>query len=255
MDIGPAAILIGMEASGVIRDEFRALGFNAWSCDTRECEADPRWHLRCDVNSILTLGWLMAIFHPDCTYLTNSAEWALNDPDFDRYPGVGYHQRVKPGTLTGQPRRDARAQAIRQVETLLDAPIEMIAIENPRGTLGTSIRKADQVIHPPQFGEDASKETHLWLKNLPKLRPTGWRQGRIVENDPQHLFGGGVERWANQSDSGQNRLSESDDRWIDRSRTFPGIARAMARQWGDWLIFRHGVKPMELQGNLDGKVG
>lgn len=239
---GPDAILIGMESSGIIRDAFRARGFNAWSCDLRACEGDPRWHLHCDVFDIIDRGWLLGIFHPDCTYLTNSAAWALNDPDFERYPGVGYHQRPDPATLVGAARRDAKAKALRTVERIISAPIPLKAIENPRGAIGTGIRKADQVIHPPQFGEDAAKETHLWLWMLPKLRPTGWRHGRIVEDDPQHLFGGGVERWANQSDSGNNRVPESAERWIERSRTYSGIANAMAQQWGDWLIAHHGVR-------------
>ncbi len=240
-DPGPNAILIGMEASGTIRDAFRALGFNAWSCDLRECESDPRWHLRCDVFDIIDAGWLMGIFHPDCTYLTNAGVWALADPDYERYPGVGYHQRVRPETLTGQARRDAKDKALATVELIDRSFIPLKAMENPRGALGTHFRKADQVIHPPQYGEDASKETHLWLWRLPKLRPTGWRDGRIVEPDPQHLFGGGVERWANQSDAGQNNASERAGRWIDRSRTFAGIANAMADQWGRWLIEQHGV--------------
>lgn len=243
VDPGPHAILIGMEASGTIRDEFRARGFNAWSCDLRPCEGDPAWHLQCDVFEVIEFGWLMGIFHPDCTYLTNSGVWALNDPDYERYPGVGYHQRPDPATLVGAARREARHKALTDVERIISAPIPLKAIENPRGAIGTKIRKADQVIHPPQFGDDASKETHLWLWRLPKLRPTGWRAGRIVERDEQHLFGGGVERWANQSDAGHNNLSERADRWIDRSRTFPGIAKAMARQWGDWLAQNHGVTP------------
>lgn len=243
-DPGPNAIIIGMEASGVIRDEFRARGFNAWSCDLRECESDPRWHLRCDVFDIYRKGWLLGIFHPDCTYLTAAAEWAFSNPDYERYPGVGYHQKVARGTLVGEARREARREALNLVRTLLlDNPIPMVAIENPQGAIGTNIRLADQIVHPFQYGEDASKRTHLWLKGLPKLRPTGWKAGRIVERDEQDLFGGGIERWANQTDNGQNCLSPSSDRWIERSRTYSGIAKAMAQQWGDWLISHHGVKP------------
>jgi hypothetical protein len=262
IDPGPHAILIGMEASGTIRDEFRALGFNAWSCDLRECESDPRWHLRCDVFDVIEAGWLMGIFHPDCTYLTNAGVWACNDPDYERYPGVGYHQRPDPATLVGAARRNARDQALANVERIISAPIPLKVIENPRGAIGSNIRKADQIIQPPQFGENASKETHLWLWNLPKLRPTGWAAPRMVPRakasgksdrelaadggttERRDLFlGDGLMRWANQSDTGQNNLSERADRWIDRSRTFPGIAKAMARQWGDWLVQNHGVTP------------
>jgi hypothetical protein len=102
-------------------------------------------------------------------------------------------------------------------------PIDRIAIENPVGCISTRIRKADQYIQPHQFGEDASKKTGLWLKNLPKLVPTQQIAPRIV---------GGKKRWANQTDSGQNRLGPSEDRWKKRSQTYQGIADAMAEQWG-----------------------
>jgi hypothetical protein len=105
----------------------------------------------------------------------------------------------------------------------MSAPIPRIAIENPIGRIGTAIRKADQIIQPYQFGHDASKQTALWLKGLPKLQPTQLVAPRMVD---------GKARWANQTDSGQNRLSPSPDRWKLRSTTYQGIADAMARQWG-----------------------
>ena len=106
------------------------------------------------------------------------------------------------------------------------APIKHIVIENPIGCIGTRIRKADQVVHPHWFGHDASKATCLWLKNLPPLAPLKWVAPRTV---------GGARRWANQTDSGQNRLGPSADRWKTRSETYSGIAMAMATQWGDLL--------------------
>jgi hypothetical protein len=177
----------------------------------------------------------LGIFHPDCTYLTNSAAWAFSDPDFDRYPGVGYHQRVQPGTLTGQARRDANAAALDTVRRIFALPIARKAVENPRGSIGTQIKPASQIIHPNQFGDDAAKATCLWLDNLPRLRPTGQATARLVDDGrPQMgLFGTGIERWANQSDGGQNRLTPGPDRWKERSRTYPGVSAAMADQWGN----------------------
>lgn len=170
-----------------------------------------------------------------CTYLTCSAAWAFEDPDFDRYPGVGYHQKVKPETLTGEARREARREALANFRWLLDLPYPK-AIENPAPSfVSEAIRPPDQTIQPFQFGDDASKRTGLWLDRLPKLRPTGFVSGRIVEADPQDLFGGGTERWGNQTDSGQNRLSPGEGRWLERSETYPGIAAAMGAQWGGYL--------------------
>ena len=110
------------------------------------------------------------------------------------------------------------------------APIPRVAIENPIGCIGTRIRPADQIVQPYDFGDDASKATCLWLKGLSPLRPTARLAGRIV-SDPR--TGKTVERWANQTDSGQNRLAPSADRWKLRSTTYPGLAAAMADQWGD----------------------
>jgi len=170
--------------------------------------------------------WDLMIAHPPCTYLTISAEWAYRYPDFVRYPGVGYHQKVKPETLVGEPRREARGDAIRFFKHLLNAPIERIAIENPVGVISSRIRKPDQVIQPHQFGADASKQTCLWLKGLPLLKATKQIGPRIVN---------GKKRWGNQTDGGQNKLTPSDDRWAERSLTYPGIAAAMAAQWGNTL--------------------
>lgn len=146
------------------------------------------------------------IAHPDCTFLCSS--------------GLHWNKRV-PG------RQEKTEAALEFVRRLMDAPIERIAIENPIGCIGTRIRKADQVIQPYEYGEDASKATCLWLKNLPPLRPTKRVPGRIVTHNGKQ-----VERWANQTDSGQNRLGPSNDRWKERARTYQGWANAMAMQWG-----------------------
>jgi hypothetical protein len=131
------------------------------------------------------------------------------------------------------------------VRLFMDAPIERIAIENPVSVISSRIRKPDQIIQPYQFGHDASKKTCLWLKNLPPLRATSFVEPRWVCCDMTLPEGVGKHgcancngektarpRWANQTDSGQNKLPPSDDRWKIRSETFAGIAKAMADQWG-----------------------
>jgi hypothetical protein len=224
-------VLIGCECSGVVRDAFLAMGHSAFSCDLKPTRR-PGPHFQCDVRDVLGMGWDLGIFHPDCTFLTCSAEWAYADPDYVRYPGVGYHQKVKPGTLTGAARREARAAAISFVKSLAACGIPRIAIENPgSGALSKAWRPADQIIQPYEFGDDASKATGLWLVNLLTLviDPAKRRAGRIV-TDPR--TGKLVERWGNQTDGGQNKLPPSKDRRERRSDTYAGIAAAMAEQWG-----------------------
>jgi hypothetical protein len=145
---------------------------------------------------ILTDGWDLMIAHPPCTYLASS--------------GLHWNKR--------RPEREAQTEeALDFVLMLANAPIGKIAIENPIGCLSTRWRKPDQIIQPWMFGEDASKSTCLWLRGLPKLNPTN-----VIKK----------ERYANQTPSGQNKLGPSPDRWKERSKTYLGIASAMAEQWG-----------------------
>ena len=216
-------ILIACEYSGTVRDAFAARGHDAMSCDLLPTDK-PGKHYQGDVRDVLNDGWDLAIFHPPCTYLTSSAEWAYKDPDFQRYPGVGYHQKLKPGTLFGAERRKARALAVEFFLLLWNSNIHRACIENPVGHISQHLRgAARQIIQPHQFGHDASKATCLWLKNLPKLRPTENIPPRIVNGKP---------RWANQTDGGQSKLAPSKDRWKIRSTTYKGISEAMADQWG-----------------------
>jgi len=214
--------LIGCESSGVIRRALRARGHDAWSCDILDAQDGSHHHLKCDVLTALHLDWDAAIFHPDCTYLTNSAAWAYKDPDYGRYPGVGYHQRIKPGTLVGEARRKAREEATAFARALWTCQIPKVAIENPIGHLSRVLGRPTQTVQPNWFGDDASKATCLWLRGLPPLQKTKIVPPRVVDGRP---------RWANQTDSGQNRLSPSDDRWSKRAETYPGIAEAIAEQW------------------------
>lgn len=196
-------ILVACEYSGVVRRAFRALGHDAWSCDLLPSEDDSPHHIRGSVLPILGDGWDMMLAFPPCTYLCNSGlHWNARDP--------------------------ARAleteKALDFVRKLLEAPIDKIALENPVGRISTAIRRPDQKIQPWMFGDDASKETCLWLKGLPNLVPTQIVEPRIVN---------GKKRWANQTDSGQNKVGPQKNRWKIRSRTYQGIAAAMASQWGE----------------------
>lgn len=237
-------VFIGMETSGELRRRYQAAGYETYSCDLLPSQDGGEEiaysddglplgrHLVGDVFETLDHLWAndlwpeLAIFHPDCTYLTNSAEWAYADSDFDRYPGVGYHQKVKPETLVGAARREARERALADVRRIFALPIRKKVIENPIGVIGSRIRKASQIVQPFEFGDDASKATCLWfldkdgssiMTKLP-IDPAKRVAGRIVD---------GAERWSNQTDKGQNRLSPGADRWQKRSNTYAGIADAI----------------------------
>jgi hypothetical protein len=209
-------ILVACEFSGTVRDAFRRRGHDAWSCDLLPCRV-PGPHFQGDVfRAIQLLRPRRLIVHPPCTFLC----------------GSGLHW-IKRGRIEkdGRPRREHYLEALDFVRLLLAADVEEIALENPVGAIGTQIRPANQSIQPYEFGEDASKRTCLWLKGLPTLAkdPAKRFAGRLVE----WPRGSGkiVERWSNQTDSGQNALGPSEDRWAVRSLTYPGIAEAMAEQW------------------------
>jgi len=211
-------ILIACEYSGTVRDAFIRAGHDAISCDLLESDA-PGPHYQGDVRDILAEPWDAVIAFPDCTYLCSS----------------GWHW-VARGRIEedGRPRMEHVKEALEFARMFIDGPetahIPKRAVENPIGRLSTLIRKPDQIIQPWQFGDNASKATCLWLSGLPLLTPLPESQQakpRIV-----NYQGKMVSRWANQTDSGQNVLPPTDDRWKIRSRTYKGIAEAMASQWG-----------------------
>ena len=211
-------ILIACEYSGTVRDAFIRAGHDAISCDLLESDA-PGPHYQGDVRDILAEPWDAVIAFPDCTYLC----------------GSGWHW-VARGRIEedGRPRMEHVKEALEFARMFIDGPetahIPKRAVENPIGRLSTLIRKPDQIIQPWQFGDNASKATCLWLSGLPLLTPLPESQQakpRIV-----NYQGKMVSRWANQTDSGQNVLPPTDDRWKIRSRTYKGIAEAMASQWG-----------------------
>lgn len=214
-------VLVACEFSGIVRDAFTRQGHDATSCDLLPTES-PGPHYQGNVLDIINDDWDLMIAHPPCTYLTCSAEWAYSDGP--------YHQSVKPGTLTGEARRQAREEAIGFVLALAKSNIPLKAIENPVGVLSSAWRSPDQFIQPYEYGDDASKKTCLWLQGLKLLEPTKIYPPRLAlgKNGKSYTL-----RWGNQTDSGQNRESPSSDRWKVRSATWPGWANAMAEQWGE----------------------
>jgi hypothetical protein len=186
-------VLVACEFTGTVRRAFRELGHEAWSCDLLPAE-DGGPHIQGDVRQVLGDGWDLMIAHPPCTHLAVS--------------GARHFHR----------KQVEQAEALEFVRTLMDAPIPRIALENPVSVISSRIRKPDQIIQPYQFGHPESKKTCLWLKGLNPLQPTAVMQMRG--------------RWENQTPSGQNKLGPSPDRWKIRSKTYPGIAHAMATQWG-----------------------
>lgn len=241
-----AKILIGYSCCQLTRKAFEAHGHEVWTCDLLPERAandnEPSGqHHQGDVWNFLHMDWDMAVLHPMCTFVNVASSWALKDPDFDRYPGVGYHQKIKLGTLVGADRRAAQTADIENFKKLLALPYP-VAVENPApSSLNTAVRPPDQVIHPYHFGDDASKGTGFWLtKGLPLLvlDPAQYIQPRMV----LQASGKTLPRWANQTDSGQNRLSPGEKRWLDRSQTYPGIAAAMGDQWGRYMLDLDRVK-------------
>jgi hypothetical protein len=182
-------VLVACEYSGRVREAFRKLGHDAWSCDLLPSEDNSPFHIQGDVLAILSDGWDLMIAHPPCTDLAVSG---------------ARHFPAK--------RADGRQQAaIQFVIELMCAPIQRIAIENPVSVISSYIRKADQYIQPWQFGHGETKKTGLWLKNLPKLTPTNIVEGREAR---------------------VHKMPPGPNRWKERSRTFQGVADAMAEQWG-----------------------
>lgn len=199
--IGYLSILVGCEESQAVCIELRKLGHEAYSCDLQECSGDyPEWHLQMNVFEAIKLKkWDAAIFFPPCTYLTISAnKWYKDQPP------------RKSGTLVGEERRKARIEAIKFFMDLYNCGIPKIAIENPIGVMSSEFRKPDQVLQPWMFGHGENKATCLWLQNLPLLKPTN-----IVDGREQKLY----------------YLQNTKDRAKLRSKTYPGIAKAMAIQW------------------------
>jgi len=194
-------IIVGCEESQAVTIELRKLGHEAYSCDLKPCSGGhPEWHIQMDVFQAIELKkWDMGIFFPDCTYLTISAnKWYKDQPE------------RKSGTLVGEKRREARERGIEFFMKLYNSNIPKLSLENPIGVMSSRFRKPNQVLQPWMFGHGETKATCLWLKGLPNLKPTD-----IVDGREQRL----------------HRLPKTKNRAELRSKTYPGIAKAMAEQW------------------------
>jgi hypothetical protein len=213
-------VLVACEFSGIVRDAFLARGHDAWSCDLLPTEKEGP-HIQDDVLKHLNDGWDLMIAHPPCTYHTVAG---------NKY----FYQRPKsynPDNFYLEKRFKAREDARQFVILLWSSNIPKIVLENPVGTLHEVIGKSSQIIQPYMFGHDFSKKTCLWLKGLPPSNPLPidkWVAPRIVI-----INNNNYKRWNNQSDkTGSDTTKRDKDRWKNRSRTFTGIAKAMAEQWG-----------------------
>lgn len=215
-------VLITYECSGEVRRAFRERGHNAWSCDLKPAEDRSPYHLQMDAETAAYLpGWDLLIAHPVCTWLALS--------------GLHWNGKGRQGRLPHECWYET-ALAAAAFMRMINAPIPRICVENPQCIMATYYRPADQKIQPYQFGHDASKDTWLWLKGLQPLKidPALRVPGRMVLSTGKygtkapHM----VERWSNQTDSGRNRIGPGSRRAADRARTFPGIARAFALNWG-----------------------
>jgi hypothetical protein len=212
-------VLVACEYSGIVRDAFINKGHEAISCDLLPSESNLGKHYKGNVKDILDDGWDMMIAHPPCTYLAVSGARWFYHPEDKHLP---YEER-RPHPLHPN-RKQLQEEALDFIKLLMKSPIEKIAIENPVGVISTKIRKPEQIIQPYMFGHSESKKTCLWLKNLQPLQPTN-----IVEEEERVVYASGksMPRWY----ADAYKLPP-EERWKVRSATFPGIAKAMAEQWG-----------------------
>lgn len=214
-------LLIACEMSGRVREAFRKLGHDAWSCDILPSEIPSKYHIQDDVMKHLDDGWGMLIAHPPCTYLTVTGNKWFKPEFATRFPN----------------RKKQRVDAIEFFMNLVRCKIPRIAVENPVGILSTTFRKPDQIIEPFWFGDEQRKKTCLWLKNLPLLKPTKMVKPKLYV-------------YANGRTDGlwhvETMKLPQNERSIARSRTFNGIANAMAEQWGVFLNKQSGdsVSPL-----------
>lgn len=203
-------VLVACEESQTVCKAFRELGHEAYSCDIIDCSGGhPEWHIKDDaIKVIYREHWDMIIAHPPCTHLASSGQWAF---------ARGYKDPI------------LKEEAIKFVLDIANAPCERIAIENPVGILSTQWKKPTQIIQPYYFGDEATKTTCLWLKGLPKLQPTnivgkGEKFVYIDKKGHTHNY----PKWMFDA----LKVKTPEERRRIRSKTFEGIAKAMAEQWG-----------------------
>lgn len=220
-------ILIACEESDEVRGRFEKLGFDAYSCDLQENRNPNAKHYKGDIFDIINDGWDAMIAFPPCTHLAVS--------------GAAWFE---------QKRKDGRQQeGIDFFMSIINAPIKHIAVENPVGIMSKIYRKPDQIIQPYYFGDEARKSTCLWLKNLPLLYHNS--TPNLFDNKITHVSQGEFHHWID----GKTGKSKKQPKWFAdaflksgiskderakiRSKTFPGIAEAMANQWGEYILSKY----------------
>lgn len=224
-------ILVGCEESQTLTALFRGAGYECYSADLKPGKINSEWHLQMDVfEAIKIIKPKMAIMHPPCTFLTVTAnKWLKDQP------------KRESGKLVGKERREAREEAISFFMKMWDADIPHLAIENPIGCMSSVFRKPDQIIHPYYFGDPASKATCLWLKNLPKLKWT--KEDNLFETatmvEPEFYTTKTGKKYPAWSMIEAAKIKDLDMRSEFRSKTFPGIAKAMVEQWAGLLNTTH----------------
>lgn len=220
-------VLVACEESQTVTKAFRKLGHEAFSCDLLPCSGGhPEWHFQQDVFEVIDKGWDLMIAHPPCTFLTVSGVAWLSHPDDKELPFEDRRPHPKYPN-----RRNDMLDSVEFVKALYNSPIEKVVIENPIGLLSTKWRKPDQIIQPWQFGDEATKTTCLWLKNISPLLHTKivgkgerfeWIDGKTGRKKSQPM-------WYYQA---LVKAKTKQERQTLRSKTFQGIADAMAQQWG-----------------------
>lgn len=200
-------VLVACEESQAVCIEFRKLGHEAFSCDLQECSGGhPEWHFQQDIFEVINMGWDLMIAFPPCTHLSGAGapSWKIKQSDGRQQSAIDFVKRI------------------------WDVPIKL-CIENPTGILNTSWKKPSQIINPFQFGEPFKKRTCLWLKGLPLLTPTN------IVNPLYHHTSNSTRGGLLKNGTRKKSILPIRKNWDsskERSKTFPGIARAMAEQWG-----------------------
>lgn len=203
-------MLVACEFSGIVRDAFTERGHDAMSCDLLDSET-PGEHYKGDVlDVLLTDSFDLIVAHPPCTYLNRAGYFWCNHPD--SAPGVV--------PLKGTPRKDAMRKAANFFRMFLMEDAPRICIENPQPIIHAGLPRSTQTVQPHMFGHPEFKATCFWLKGLPPLVPTN--QLKLPEKGTDEY-----KSW-----SKVHRMTPGPNRWKERSRFFPGIAAAMADQWG-----------------------
>jgi len=229
-------VLVACEESQAVTKELRKLGHEAYSCDLLPCSGGhPEWHFNCDIFKVIdSLGgelqdgsilssdknWELMIAHPPCTYLSVSgAKWYYH-PDDSNLPTS--KRRAHPRFPH---RAKHREEALDFFIKLMNVSIDKIAVENPVGIISTRYRRPNQIVQPWMFGDEATKTTCFWTKNLPDLKPT-----KIVGKGERITFKSGKSQPKWYSDAMVNAKTNKERQTL-RSKTFPGIAKAIATQW------------------------